>query len=246
MLRGGRFIADQAEIVFSDVALEQLGELAEHQRTDVLAEVVNLCAAPGGKHPLRAPLAGWNTLDVLGGDRRVVYKASTHDDIGLIEVLCIGPRSDNEVYDMANALVDAGLLTDNEAIELWDSLAVLAVVAEEVGLDGWDYRPPPAPDWLVKQAVDSGILDKITASTLSKPELEAAFEGGFTPSGPDPTAAITAALERARARPSWPANSDLGEIIKERAAPRCGAAMPRAGTRCVRKEDHPGPHRASV
>jgi hypothetical protein len=247
VLRGGRFKTDQAEIVFCGVALEQIGELTAHEATDLLAEIVNLCAAPDGKHPLSGVLAGWNTLDVLGGHRRVVYKASTSaDDVGLIEVLCIGPRTDNEVYDMAAALVDAGLLDGDEITDLFDSLAVLAIVAEEAGVDGWDYRPPPAPEGMVKAAVASGILDAATASSLSKPELEAAFEGGFTAAGVDPMAALTAALERARARPSWPSNTDLRSIINDRAAPRCGAPMPRAGAVCIRKEGHPGPHRASV
>lgn len=245
MRRDGRFNADQAEIVFSDVAIEQLGKLTDDERVEVLAEIVTLCDAPGGKHPLHAPLAGWNTLNVLGGHRRVVYKASEHDGVGLLEVLCLGPRSDNEVYDMAVGLVDAGLLTPDEITELWDGLAVLAVVAEDAGVDGWDYRPPPAPEGMVKAAVAAGVLDEPTAASLSKPELEAAFEGGFGPSGPDSAAALTAALERARARPHWPAGTDPAQVIADRSKPRCGAVMPRAGARCVRREGHPGPHRAS-
>lgn len=247
MLRGGRLKADQAEIVFSDVMVEQLGDLTEAERIDVLAEIINLCEAPDGKHPLSVPLAGWNTLDVLGGHKRVVYKASTSDDgVGVIEVLCMGPRAGNKVYDTAKALIDSGLLNDDEATDLWDSLAVLAVVAEEVGVDGWDYRPPPAPEGMVKAAVAAGILDEKTAASLLKPEIEAAFEGGFTDQGPDPAAALNAALERARERASRPEGTDLRKVLSDRAAPRCGVAMPRAGVRCIRKEGHPGPHRASV
>src|SRR5690606_11375933 len=147
-----------------------------------------------------APLAGWNTLDVLGGHRRVVYKATVVDGTGLIEVLCLGPRSDNEVYDVAVGLRDAGLLDEDEVTDLWDALALLDVLEEDVGLDGWDYRPPPAPDGMVRAAVAAGLLDETTASALSKPELEAAMAQGWGASGPDPAAALIAALEQARKR----------------------------------------------
>lgn len=246
MRRDGRFHADQAEIVLSDIAIEQLGDLSDIESVEVLAEIVALCAAPGGKHPLRTPLAGWNTLDVLAGHRRVVYRASNHGDVGLLEILCLGPRSDNEVYDMAAGLVGTGLLTSDEATDLWDGLAVLALVAEDVGVDGWDYRPPPAPEGMIKTAVVAGLLDEATAMALSKPELEAALEKGWGPSGPDPRAALTAALERARPRPSWPRNTDPPKVLAARAQPRCGATMPRAGARCIRRLGHPGPHRSSA
>jgi hypothetical protein len=34
------------------------------------------------------------------------------------------------------------------------------------------------------------------------------------------------------------------EVLDTRSSPRCGAAMPRAKAACVRREGHPGPHRA--
>jgi hypothetical protein len=242
--RGGRFPDDQAEVVFTDVFTEQLGQLLEAEREAVLVHVVSLCDAPAGKHPLHAPLAGWNTLVVLGGHQRVVYKASVAGGTGLIEVLCLGPRSDHEVYDMAGALVRSGLLEPDEVASLWDALAVLDIVAEDVGLDGWDYRPPAAPEGMVRAAVAAGLLDEATAVVLSKPELEAALEHGWGPQGADPRAALLAALERARGR-TVPPPSEPGEVIRGRSAPRCGAIMPRAGSRCVRRHGHPGPHRSS-
>jgi len=241
--RAGRLPDDQAEVVFTDVFTEQLGQLGESQREDALVDVVGLCDAPGGKHPLHAPLAGWNTVAVLGGRQRVVYKASVAGGTGLIEVLCLGPRSDSEVYDMAGALVASGLLGADEITDLWDALAILDVVAEDVGLDGWDYRPPPAPDGMIRAAVAAGLLDEATAAALSKPELEAALEHGWSPEGPDPRAALVAALELARARATIPANP--GAVTRARLAPRCSALMPRAGSRCIRRRGHPGPHRAS-
>jgi hypothetical protein len=242
--RGGRLPGDQAEVVFSDELVEQVGELTGDEREGVLAEVVRLCDDPGGKHPLRTPLAGWNTLDVLGGHRRVVYKASVVDGTGLIEVLCLGPRSDNEVYDMAVGLRDAALLTEDEVTDLWDALAVLDVVEEDVGLDGWDFRPPPAPDGMIRAAVAAGLLDEATASALSKRELEAAMAEGWGAAGPDPAAALIAALEQARRRSRRLARYDSRQVVAQRFGPRCGADMPRAGTRCIRRAGHPGPHRA--
>jgi hypothetical protein len=139
--RGSRFPDDQAEIVFSDVIIEQLEELTEVDRIDVLVEVVRLCEDPGGKHPLSSPLSGWNTLDVLAAEYRVVYKATVTDGVVLVEVLCVGPRSDSEVYDMANAITSTGLLSNEEVVQLWEALGLLDVVIEDVGLEGWDYRP---------------------------------------------------------------------------------------------------------
>lgn len=244
MRRDGRLPGDQAEVVFTEPFIVQLGELTQDEQANVLAEVVDLCAAPGGKHPLSTPLVGWNTLDVLGGHKRVVYKASDVDGTGLIEVLCLGPRAQAEVYDMANALVDAGVLQPDEITELWDSLAVLKVVAEDVGLDGWDYQPPPAPAGMVRAAVAAGVLDAETAAALSKPELEAAMEDGWGPDGPDPVAAVVAALERGRKQGRPKGAVDVNSVLGDRRKPRCGADMPRARSRCVRRENHPGPHRS--
>lgn len=244
MKRGERLPDDQAEVVCSDAVLEQLGDLTPNEREDVLTEAVRLCEAPAGKHPLHTPLAGWNTLDVLGGHKRLVYKASVVDGTGLIEVLCLGPRTDSEVYDMAVALMDAGLLSPDEVTDLWDALALLEIVEEEVGLDGWDYRPPPAPDGMVRSVVAANLLDERTALALSKKELEAAMAGGWGPDGPDPKAAVIAALEVARKRSRRPPTFDSGRILSGRNEERCGAGMPRAGSRCIRRKHHPGPHRA--
>jgi hypothetical protein len=244
VLRGGRLPDDQAEVVFSDAFSEQLQELTEADRCDVLVDVVRLCADPSGKHPLRAPLVGWNTLAVLGGHRRVVYKASVVDGVGLLDVLCLGPRTDNEVYDMAVGLREAQLLTPEEATDLWDALAFLDVLEEDVGLDGWDYRPPPAPAGMVRAAVLSGLLDEVTAAALSKPELEAALEGGWGPEGPDPALALLVALERSRRR-GHPTPIPVQDVLEGRRADRCGALMPRAEAKCVRRAGHPGPHRTS-
>lgn len=245
MQRGGRLPGDQAEVVFSDAFVEQVGDLTGDEQEELLVEVVRLCDDPGGRHPLRTPLAGWNTLDVLGGHRRVVYKASVVDGTGLIEVLCHGPRSDNEVYDMAVGLRDAGLLAPHEVTDLWDGLALLEILEEDVGLDGWDYRPPAAPEGMVRAAVEAGVLDEVTAGALSKPELEAALSRGWGADGPDPAAAIVAALEQARKRSRRPAaDPDPARVVAERLGARCGVDMPRAGARCIRRSDHPGPHRS--
>lgn len=242
MRHGQRLPHDQAEVVFFDAFVEQLGARSLNDQVDVIAEVIRLCEDPAGKHPLRAPLVGWNTLDVLGGHHRVVFRASIVDNCGLIEVLCLGPRSADEVYDIAHALVDAHLLTDDEVTALWDALAILDIVEEEVGLDGWDYAPPPAPDGMVRAAVAAGLLDEPLARLMSLPELQAALEHGWTRGKPDPEVAVLAALERARSRAREVV--DARSIVLARLEMRCGVLMPRAKARCVRRVDHPGPHRA--
>ncbi|MGH9047655.1 MAG: hypothetical protein ACRDVW_10135 [Acidimicrobiales bacterium] len=241
MRRGDRFPDDQAEVVFSDIFVEQLeADLSETDRIDVLAEVVALCKAPGGKHPLKAPLAGWNTLDVLAARRRVVYKACVVEGTGLIEVLCLGPRRDSEVYDMASGVAGTGLLSEEELTQLWDALAILDVAAQSVGLEGWDYRSPPAPEGLRRSVVAAGVLDVATAALLSQDELLAAMEHAWDEGRLDPAVALVAALERARG------SADFGEraILSVRQEERCAADMHRARATCIRRRGHPGPHRA--
>lgn len=241
MRRGSRFPNDQAEIVFSDVIIEQLEALGEKERIEVLSEIVRLCEDPSGKHPLSAPLSGWNTLDVLGAESRVVYKATVEHGIGLLEVLCMGPRSDSEVYDMALSISTTGLLTEDEVTQLWDALGLLDVVTESIGLEGWDYRPEPAPDGMRRAAVNSGLLDRETADLLAKDELEAAMTSGWGPEGADPERALMAALERARGS----ADFSIRQILEVRQSDRCGVLMVRAKSLCVRRADHPGPHRSA-
>ncbi|MEX0835826.1 MAG: hypothetical protein WD010_07025 [Nitriliruptor sp.] len=244
MRRSERFPADAAELVLTDLFVEQLAELTVWRREDVLVGLVRLCGDPGGKHPLRAPLAGWNTLEVLGGHQRVVYRATVVDSVGLIEALCLGPRTDSEVYDMAIGLRDAGVLTDDELTELWDALAILDVVAEQVGLDGWDFRPEPAPEGMRRAAVASGLLGEEIAALLSRDEIEAAMAAGWGPEGPDPMAALVAALERARSRAEPLGPGEAAAILSARSGERCGVLLPRAQRPCVRRTGHPGPHRS--
>lgn len=243
MRRGQRLPDDQAEVVFSDVFVEQVAGLHPDEQVEVLATAVRLCEDPAGKHPLKPPLQGWNTEDVLAGEQRMIYHAGEVDGVGVIDVLCLGPRSDNKIYDMAEGLVGTGLLTDDEVTFLWEALAVLDVVAEDVGLDGWDYRPAPAPEGMRLAAVRSGLLSEDQAALLSKDEIEAAMAAGWSGGAPDPRAALAAALERARDRTNEPADTDA--VLSGRTGARCGATMPRAGASCIRKRGHPGPHRAS-
>lgn len=220
--------------------MEQLETLAPSHRLKVLVDVIALCRSPSGKHPLSAPLSGWNTLDVLMGQRRVVYRGSITRG-GTIELLYLGPRRDSEVYDLAAALTASGRLTDDEVTQLWVALALLDVVAESVGLDGWNYRPPPAPEGMRGAAVAAGLLDERFAGLLSQSEVQAAMDQGWSPSGPDPAAALRAALDRARGGVDF-AGLD---VLALRAEDRCHVVMPRARSRCVRRHGHPGPHRSS-
>jgi hypothetical protein len=160
-----------------------------------------------------------------------VYKATVTDGVVLVEVLCVGPRSDSEVYDMANAITSTGLLSNEEVVQLWEALGLLDVVIEDVGLEGWDYRPEPAPEG----------MRRATASVLSKDELEVAMNSGWGPDGADPDKALLAALERARGS----ADFSVRKILELRQDDRCGALMVRAKSTCVRRLGHPGPHRSA-
>jgi hypothetical protein len=238
--RDGRLPNNQAEIVVTDILVEQLEALSEADRLHVLAELVGLCETPGGKHALRSPLAGWNTVDVLASERRVVYRAGTVRGVGLIEAICLGPRRDSEVYTMASAIVATGLLSDEEVIQFWLALALLDVIEEQVGLDGWDFRPAAAPDGLQRAAVAAGLLTEDEAALLSIDEIQAAMTAGWDSSGePSPAKALRAAFERSRGR-----IGDIATIVALRKADRCAVVLPRAKVRCIRRSGHPGPHRA--
>ncbi|RIT36785.1 hypothetical protein D2E76_16145 [Mycobacteroides abscessus] len=249
-MRGSdRLPADQAEIVFSESFLLYLDDLTDTDRETVLAEVVALCENPVGKHPLSNRsntdrLAGLNTVEVLGRSQRIVFASRIEAGVGVIEVICAGPRSDNAVYDIANALVIAGKLTEAEATQLWDALAVLEVAAEKAGIDGWDYRPPPAEAHLVKALIQLGLLPADIAATVSRTEAEAAMREGLGDDGqPDTAAALAAVMHAARTRTDY---EDATDILRRRTQDRCGATMPRARATCIRRAGHPGPHRATA
>lgn len=248
-MRGNeRLPGDQAEIVFSEPFLLYLDGLPPDDRESVIAEVVTLCDNPIGKHPLSNRsdtdrLAGLNTVEVLGRKHRIVFAARVEHGVGLIEVICAGPRTGNAVYDVANALVRSGQLTEEEATQLWDALALLDVVAEGVGIDGWDYRPRPAEAHLVRALVQLGLLPEDLAATVSRAEAEAAMRDGYDETGqPDTFAALAAVMRAARTRSDY---GDAMDILRRRSEERCGAEMPRARARCIRRVGHPGPHRAT-
>lgn len=252
MQPGQSFPDNQAFILFNDAFVEALEERSPQQRLDILAEVLTLCDNPVGNHPLgNRPgqnLAGWNTIDVLQKEYRVVFASRIEEvegrSVGHIDVLVLGPRKADAVYDMAGALRATGRLSEVELTEIWEALALLDTVAEDVGLDGWDYRPEPASPGLIKAAVAAGVLDETTAGALSKDEINAAMEHGWNDAGAlDPIGALTAALQRARAGVEA---LDLTRIVANRGEPRCGAIMKRTLKRCVRRTDHPGPHRATT
>jgi hypothetical protein len=244
---GDTLPGDQAEIVFADRFVEYLAELTINQAEDVLVNIVGLCRNPLGSHRLGnsqrdGKLTGWNTLYVLGGEHRVVFAAKIVNGVGVIEVLCGGPRRANAVYDLAADLVEAGHLTDEETTELWEAIALLEIVAEKLGLDGWDFLPEPAPGGMVRAVVAAKLLDEDVAKVLSKAELEAAMAEGWGSFGPGPAAALIAALRRARVDQE---PGDLSRIVKQRGDDRCDAVLSRAGRLCVRRSGHPGPHRGT-
>jgi hypothetical protein len=246
---------DQAEIVCSDVFVEQLAALPEQDRVEVLAAIVALCAEPAGTHALGArsgsrALVGWNTLAVLRREQRVVYRV---DEAGAsIAVVCLGPRRDGEVYDTAVALIWSGLLTEEQVTQVWDALAFFEVLAEDLGLDGWDYRPEPAPEGMRRAAVAAGLLEEALAALLASDEITAALEHGWGPEGADPDRALHAAMRRARGgsgfdSAAWTERAEGARargIVLSRADPRCEVLLPRALAICIRRADHPGPHRA--
>jgi len=247
---GEVFPHDQAYIEFTDAFIESIIDLTQRQKVEVLAEIVALCDGPAGSHTLSnrgaQRLAGFNTVDVLGKAYRVVFVSVVEhvggQEVGHIRVLVCGPRRNDAVYDTAEALRRSGRFSAEEMQEIWEALAFLEVVSEEVGMDGWDFKPNPAPLGMVRAAVAAGVLDQETAEVLSQDELAAAMAHGWTDSAPDPAKARAAAMERAR---GGVLGADLTRILGQRKSARCGAVMQRTGQPCIRRQGHPGAHRAT-
>ena len=249
MQQGASFPNGQAYIDLTDAFVESIADLHPDQQVEILAEVVALCGNPAGNHTLsnrdNQRLAGFNTIDVLSKQYRVVFTSANEEidgqKVGQIRVLVAGPRRADAVYDTAEALRRSGRFTDEEMQEVWEALALLDVVAEDVGLDGWDYRPEPAPEGLIRAAVASGVLEEEVARNLSKDEVNAAMAEGWGADGPDPGKALNAAVQRARA---GIAALDLTRLFLARKEPRCGTVMKRTKQECIRRQGHPGAHRA--
>ena len=163
------FPGNRGEIVFCDPFVEGISQLTKTEMKSILTDVITLLGNPVGKHALQNRtatdrLAGLNTLEVLGRKKRVIFGSRVIGGVGIIEVLCLAPRSNNAIYDTANALVKAGYLSNDEVSQIWDALNLLDVIAESVGMDGWDYAPPPGPDGMKKAAVRAGILEQEIAN----------------------------------------------------------------------------------
>ncbi|ATG53000.1 hypothetical protein CFK38_16855 [Brachybacterium vulturis] len=249
-MRAGEHLPDdQAELVLSTQVEEWIAENVDHSQWDeVLDDIVDLFTRPWGKHPLSNrsatdQLAGLNTTATLRGEYRLVFRSSiSPDGTGLLEIIAIGPRSENRIYDAVNALIASGTLDEDVVQSIWDMLELYELTAQKHGLELWDYRPEPPPDGLMKSAVAIGALTQEIAEVLSIDELNAAIANAWDPDTGqlDPPRALAAALERVAGSP------DPERLIALREEPRCGAAMPRAKAPCIRRRGHAGAHRATL
>lgn len=245
-MRAGEHLPDdQAELVLSTQVEEWIAEHVDQSQWDeLLDDIIDLFTRPWGKHPLSNRtatdhLAGLNTTATLRGDYRIVSRASiTPDGTGLIEIVAIGPRSENRIYDAVNALLASGTLDEDVVQSIWDMLELYELTAEKHGLE---LRPAPPPEGLVKSAVAVGALTQEIAEVLSIDELNAAIANAWDPDTGqlDPSRALTAALERVAG------SSDPERLIALREEPHCGALMPRAKASCIRRRGHAGAHRAT-
>lgn len=246
---GDSLPSDQAEVIFTTEAEEWIASHVEDSQWDeFLDDVVALFTQPWGKHPLSNrnasdQLAGLNTTATLRGDYRIVFRATiSPEGTGLIEILAIGPRSNNRIYDSVNSLINNGKLNDDEVQSIWDMLEIYETTAEKHGLELWDYTPKPAPTGLIKSAVTIGALPQDLAEILSADEINAALADAWDPvtGDLDPARALRAAVERVAG------SADPERIIALRQEPRCNAHMPRADRPCARRRGHPGAHRATL
>lgn len=240
---------DPAEVIFTTEAEEWIASHVEESQWDeLLDDVVALFTQPWGKHPLSNrhasdQLAGLNNTATLRGAFRIVFRSAVSPEgTGLIEILAIGPRSNNRIYDAVNSLLSSGKLSDDEVQSVWDMLEIYETTAEKHGLELWDFQPEPAPSGLIRSAVTLGVLPQELAEVLSADEINAAVAGAWDPETGDldPARALRAAVTRVAG------SADPERIFAVRQEPRCSAHMPRAGKPCVRRRGHPGAHRAVV
>lgn len=232
----------QAEVVFTEESIDWLIEnVVASQRENVMDTIVSLFAAPQGKHPLsnqnKTNLVGFNTIEAAQRQFRIIYRVSVRSGVGLIEVITIGHRRDDEVYVDAHDLIQSGKLSEAEQTQIWDALTLIEDTKARVGLENWDYMEEPAPEGLIKSAVASGVLDEDFARILSKDEIVAAMSAAWENGEANHEAAIAAALGRI-------ATSTRPErIFESRREPRCGAIMPKLKIPCIRVKGHAGAHR---
>lgn len=241
MRRGEQFPDGRAEIELIDDLVERLSEMPQHLIDDILIGILALCENPAGKHPLSGDLAGLNTVEADERRLRTVYRAtppSAGHETALIEIVTVGPRRDGEVYTIAAALVDSGVLDEEQATQIWDALELLDTAAEQAGLDGWDYKPPPAAPWLIDGAVNAGF-DRTEVEHLSHDELSAAMADLYETGNPDD------AVTKAMGRVNTVLTRQTAPGLSGRADARCGKYMRRARASCIRRKDHPGPCRST-
>lgn len=123
MRDGEKLPNDQAEMVLSVEAVEWIARNIEESAWDgFLDDLVVLFTRPWGEHPLSnlggaSRLAGLNTATTLGGDHRIVFRVSVSDrGTGLIEVIAIGLRRNNRIYDSDSALLSVARSSDPERV----------------------------------------------------------------------------------------------------------------------------------
>ena len=232
----------QAEVVFTEESIDWLIEnVVAPQRENVMDTIVSLFAAPQGKYPLsnqnKTNLVGFNTVEAAQREFRIIYRVSVREGVGLIEVITIGHRRDDEVYVYAHDLIQSGKLSEAEQTQIWDALTLIDDTKARVGLEDWDYKEEPAPERLIKSAVAAGALDEDFARILSKDEIVVAMSAAWVNGEVNHEAAIAAALGRiaTSTRPD--------RILASRREPRCGAIMPKLKTPCIRVKGHAGAHR---
>ncbi|MGM7668555.1 hypothetical protein [Microbacterium sp. A93] len=233
----------------SDAVIEWIdSNVSIDEQLQVLEDIVAICRVPWGKHTLSnrggQKLAGFNTAESVDRTYRIVFRSSiTNSGTELVEVVAVGHRHDNLVYDVANALVASGVLTDAEVQQIWEMLELLdGAMATVTGLGQWDYIPGPAPAGLQQATVASGLLDERVAKLLTTDEITAAMSAGWDPDTGEhrPEWALEAALHRLTS------SADPDRFLALRGEPRCGAPMKIAKAPCIRPRGHAGAHRAHV
>lgn len=230
-------------MAFTEESIDWLAaNTSASERGEVFDAITGLFTSPEGKHRLsnRATtnLVGFNTVEACQRVYRIIYRARASEGVGLIEIITVGVRRDDEVYAEANDLVQSGKLTSAEQTQIWDVLTFLAESRERLGLEEWDYFDDPAPTGMVKAAVAGGILSEEVARLLTQRELTAAMTAAWASGELDTNAALEAAV-RLVASSATPER-----VLQSRRANRCGAHMPLAKAPCIRAAGHAGAHRA--
>ncbi|MGN2635901.1 type II toxin-antitoxin system RelE family toxin [Nocardia takedensis] len=140
------------EILFADVAIDDLRKLGPDAAPIILKKVLILMDSPQAGYPLGGELTGFRKLVVGRNTWRVVYRVIDQQTIEICEIWAIGARADSEVYAEATARIVAAAARLPEFTKLSAVVQRLGRSVESLDIPPLALREP-VPDWLAQRLI---------------------------------------------------------------------------------------------